>query len=325
MYKKAAVASLIKSGKKLYLAADESMLSQLPKGQWIGGTIPYFMAEQGGKVSRDEIFVTELPKTVVDAKIVAYDDKSIASVYEDAYDNGFSLIVIPATSPVHLSFAMNAAAYKQFAKVPLVGWITGMHLSDLGKVSAKVVDGQTGKISSDRALVFHCKLAKGFYADVGIVNIFEQGDGDTITFSSSGWTTEKAFVNGKEVNFADYIKSKKLDIRLPLVADYTGTRINISFQSVEGKSGKVTFYAPFFEGVEYKQAKPIDNYVERFVTHMPKDKAEKICFSCNCILNFLYSELEGKQTGHVVGPITFGEIVYQLLNQTLAYLTIEKE
>lgn len=46
-------------------------------------------------------------------------------------------------------------------------------------------------------------------------------------------------------------------------------------------------------------------------------------FSCNCILNFLYSELEGKRTGELIGPVTFGEVAYQLLNQTLVYLQIE--
>ena len=45
-------------------------------------------------------------------------------------------------------------------------------------------------------------------------------------------------------------------------------------------------------------------------------------FSCNCVLNYLYAGLEGKKTGEFNGPATFGEIAYQLLNQTLVYLTI---
>jgi hypothetical protein len=31
--------------------------------------------------------------------------------------------------------------------------------------------------------------------------------------------------------------------------------------------------------------------------------------------------LEGKETGHIVGPTTFREIAYMLLHQTLVYLT----
>lgn len=41
-------AELIRSGKYLSIAGDEQALKQLPTGNWIGGTIPYFMAEQGG-------------------------------------------------------------------------------------------------------------------------------------------------------------------------------------------------------------------------------------------------------------------------------------
>jgi hypothetical protein len=47
-------------------------------------------------------------------------------------------------------------------------------------------------------------------------------------------------------------------------------------------------------------------------------------FSCNCILNFLYGELEGKSIGTFTGPVTFGEIAYQLVNQTLVYVKAEK-
>jgi hypothetical protein len=32
--------------------------------------------------------------------------------------------------------------------------------------------------------------------------------------------------------------------------------------------------------------------------------------------------LAGKQTGAFTGPVTFGEVAYQLLNQTLVYLKI---
>jgi len=38
---------LIQEGKIMHIAADESLLSQLPKGKWIAGTTPYFITEQG--------------------------------------------------------------------------------------------------------------------------------------------------------------------------------------------------------------------------------------------------------------------------------------
>jgi hypothetical protein len=44
---------------------------------------------------------------------------------------------------------------------------------------------------------------------------------------------------------------------------------------------------------------------------------------CNCILNFMFGELEGKAIGGVQGPVTFGEIAYQLLNQTMVVIRID--
>ena len=46
-------------------------------------------------------------------------------------------------------------------------------------------------------------------------------------------------------------------------------------------------------------------------------------YSCNCILNYLYGDLEGKKTGGFTGPVTFGEIAYILLNQTLVKLDVK--
>jgi hypothetical protein len=99
--------------------------------------------------------------------------------------------------------------------------------------------------------------------------------------------------------------------------------INVSIKAVDAKAGKVEFYAPVFQGLTYKIAAPVQDYVHEFQAALPKIETG-ITFSCNCILNFLYSNLEGKRTANVTGPITFGEIGYQLLNQTLVYLTISK-
>jgi hypothetical protein len=33
-------------------------------------------------------------------------------------------------------------------------------------------------------------------------------------------------------------------------------------------------------------------------------------FSCNCVHNFVYGDLQGRRTGTLQGPMTFGEIAY---------------
>jgi len=318
------VEKLIAKGQTLLLAGEESLLRKLPKGQWIGGTIPYFISpEKGGMVSQNKIFVTDISAVTESTEIKIYDENTLGKVYTDSGDKGFSFIIIPAMSAVHSSFALNGPNYKDFGCQPLIGWISGVHLDNLGKASPKVFDGLTGGAHEQEAVVMHVSLRKGKTVDVGIVNIFEQGGGDTLTFAKDGFSCTDVMVNGVKENFADYITKNKLDTKLPLVADYYGALVNISFQSVE-PGGDVKFYAPVFSGIRYKHAKEISNYSTLFDAQLHKNKlsGDNVVFSCNCILNYLYSGLEGHKTDPFVGPITFGEVAYQLLNQTLVYLEV---
>jgi len=312
----------IEQGKRLLLAGDESLLRELPAGNWIGGTIPYFMTETGGESSRTRIHVTELPEYVVDIAIRCYDESSISGVYADAPENGASFIIIPARSSVHFSFALNAPNYENFAVRPLIGWISGVHLDDLGKISPKVFDGTAVRAIDDAAIVMHVSLPKDKVADIGIINIFEQGEGDTITFAADGFSAREAFINGQKVDFGRYLYQKRLDKRLPLVADYYGALINTSFREGDELQQEVEFYAPVFSGLRYKHARPVQDYISRFSAQLPEGIGHQIVFSCNCILNYLYSNLEGKKITGITGPATFGEIAYQLLNQTMVYLRI---
>lgn len=313
----------IESGKKYFVAGDENLLKKLPKGDWIGGTIPYFMADKGGVITAEQIFATELPSYVQSVKIKSYNEQTIKNVYTEAPENGFSMIIIPAMSKIHSAFASQSPEYANFASRPLVGWISGTHLNDFGKITPKVFNGSTGEVSDSNAIVMQVALPSNYVADMGIINIFTPGDGDTLEFPETGFNVTDVMVNGTKTNFADYCAKHNLDVKLPLVANYAGAMINVSIQNVDAKSKQVSLYAPVFKGIKYKQAKKMDDYVKSFTKELPKD-SEQILFSCNCILNFLYSELEGKQTAGVVGPVTFGEVAYQLLNQTMVYLNIQK-
>ncbi|MBU0499578.1 MAG: hypothetical protein KJ558_08530 [Gammaproteobacteria bacterium] len=312
----------IEKGRLLTLAGSEEVLARLPRGHWIGGTIPYFMGQNGGEESREKIFVQSLPESVEEAEIRFYDAENIPSIAEDAPDNGFTLLLIPATSRVHLDYAANAPGYEGMFLKPIIGWITGVHLGDLGKVSPKVFNGETGAAAEDRAAVLHARLPVDRVASTGIVNLFTQGDSDAISFPETGFSAVDALVAGERRNLADYIAEKGIDTRLPLVANYQGAMINVSFQSVDRATRTTHFYAPVFAGVEYRQATPVADYVKEFQSCVPSN-VEHVGFSCNCILNYLYSELEGKRTANLTGPMTFGEVAYQLLNQTLVYLSVK--
>lgn len=312
---------MIQDGRRLLLAGDEINLVDLPVGNWVGGTIPYFMTETGGRTTRDGVWVTELPAEVESVEIMTYDAEALDTISEKAPEHGFTFLVLPCNSAVHLRYAHEAPDYPGMFQWPILGWISGVHLDDLGKVAPKIVDGRTGKLHTDRAVAMHCTLGKGRTARIGIINLFRQGDGDAITFPVEGFRVSECQVNGKPRSFAGYIRERGIDTRLPLVADYSGALVNVSFQKVDPGADVVELYAPVFQGVEYKVAAPVGDYVTEFLRAVPSGLAP--AFSCNCILNYLYSDLEGKVTPGMQGPATFGEIAYQLLNQTLVYLLIE--
>ena len=146
------VKAKITRGEKLLLAGDETLLKLLPAGNWIGGSIPYFMTEEGGLTTRNKIYVTELPEAVSGISIKIYKPETLSSVYADAAQNGFSVIIIPGSSKTHLEFALHAPQYKDFGHSPLIGWIAGVHLDDLGKLTPKVFYGQTQTMLEDAAV-----------------------------------------------------------------------------------------------------------------------------------------------------------------------------
>lgn len=311
----------IAAGKTLLLAGSEKVLEQLPRGNWIGGTIPYFMTEAGGMCATGRVFCTELPADLRFKGIRSYDSSSLDRLYTDAAGATAAFILIPAMSGVHLDFALRAPELPEFGMSPLVGWVAGVHLDELGKRSPRVYSG-LGFRSTEEAVVLHVGYDPAHTPVVDIINLFEQGDGPVIEFPISGFEAATCLVDGREEVFSTYITREGIDGRLPLVADSGGVMVNVSIQSVHRDQGKVTFYAPVFAGVGYRVARPVENYEQAFETVVRQRPASTVAFSCNCILNYLYSFLEGKKLERFWGPFTFGEIAYQLLNQTLVSLEL---
>jgi hypothetical protein len=312
-------AKLIAAGRFLMLAGDEALLRGLPSGNWIGGTIPYFMAEHGGLATRALLFVTEIPATAGAPEIRLYDITDLEHVCEDGPANGFSLIIIPAFSGTHSLYARKAPDFADMFVKPIVGWIAGSHLDDFGKVAPLVVSGPARTFDGERAVVMHVPLPESAFARIEIFNTLQQGKGDSLRFPETGFSASRCRVNGVDTDFAAYLEVREADVRLPLVADYGGASVNVSIKGVDPAAGRVDFYAPVFDDVEYRLAAPADFSLARGaeVDHPP-------LWSCNCILNYLYCGLEGRTTGALTGPMTFGEIAYLLLNQTQVYLSIEQ-
>ena len=311
---------IISEGRVLHIAADDSLLKQLPKGKWIAGTTPYFITDEGGVLCKDKLFVNKID-LAEDCKVEVHDKNSVLNVTGNAYENGMIFMVIPFASEVAAHYSKEAPNSDSILMTPIIGWISGFDLSGTGK--AKVYDGTTGTAYENEAVALHICLPDDKSASIGVVNIFNFDEKNSkIEFFENTLTVQKCLVDGKKVYFSNYLTENKIDTKLPLVADYNGVLINTSIKDVSVENKAVELYAPVFEGKEYYFANVVSDYAASFNSAL-KDLSEvKPIFSCNCILNYLYGELEGKSTLPFTGPVTFGEIAYQLLNQTLAYVEI---
>ena len=312
------VSELISDGKLLHISGNCDLLKKLPKGNWIGGSTEFFITESGGVVSNDRLFVNVFPYT--DFKFSSYNEESIYNVTVDSYDNGFSVVIIPSDTAVQEVYAEKAISFDGMFIKNIVGWISGTNPNTEDQV-AIAVNGSTGEVFCDKAVVLHIGIPGDKTVNIGIINIFSQDeDSPIIEFEEAGFSVSKCLVDGKKVVFSDYIKENNLNIKLPLIANYSGALVNTSLKSIE--NGIVKTCAPVFPGIEYKLAKPMENYEKEFIYQLSQYKDLNPVFSVNCFLNFLYGELEGKVIDSFLSPVAFGEIAYQLLNQTAIYLTV---
>lgn len=315
-----ALSEKIKQREFLIIAADESIIRNLPSGNWIAGTIPYFMDENGGVVSKDHCFVNTITGFAANMQpiITSYDKDSINNIAKETPSGGFTITIMPANSDVASEYSKNAPAYENMFFSPIIGWISGNHLDDIN-AEPKVAYNSSSQLRSDQAVVMHVPLDQQF-ASVEAINIFERGDGPEIKFLSTGSEVLDCMIDGKPRNLNEYITENNIDVKLPLVGDYNGFDVNVSIKNTDNDDSTVAFFAPVFDEVSYKFARPIGDYAERINKSIEAAQIPTNTFSFNCILNFAYGQLEGKNTGSFSGPFTFGEIAYQLLNQTLVYL-----
>jgi len=314
---------LVDTGATLMIAGDEKLLSQLPVGSWIGGTIPYFMTDEGGVKSRDKLFIERMPDVVNAVKIKTYTAEEIQHFPQDGFMTGYSLIIIPAFSEVHTVYANTAIKIPSIFDRPVVGWISGVDVEDVGIVTPKVFNGETGESFDDRAIVIHAAFKDNKIAFVDIINLFKPDNGDSIIFEEDGFEVEYAVVNGERKKFVDYLKAREIDVRVPMIANFNGAKITNSYREINENTGKVSFFAPVFKGMIYNQAIPIDDYEAEFAKQVGDKNIVRPIFSCNCVHNYMFANLEGKKSGVFKGPMTFGEIAYILLNRTLVYLTVD--
>lgn len=322
LYTKEEVVKFIEANRYMVLTADENLLAALPKGNWIGGTIPYFMDNEGGVFTNEKIFVDDFTTLGLDFRIVEFDESDIREVANTSFENGFTILLLPGESAILEKYAMYSDNYENIFRNPVTGYVTGCDVKEMNTAVPKVFNGSSKKNYSGKAIALHVKLPDKKIARVEIVNIFKPiENSDIITFPETGFRQTECYINGIKRFLTDYLEEKKYDTQFPLIANQAGAIINKSFRAVNKETKEVTFFAPLQAYEKYMLAQKVTDYGKQFEQELHKIPQTE--FVCNCILNHLYGKFEGKRI-NLNWKTTFGEIAYQLLNQTLVYLTIDE-
>jgi len=316
------VAALIRSGMPVSIAGPEEILDQLPPGNWIGGTTYYFMLPSGGLHTTDKVMATVLgaPESV---RFKSYSADNLETIVRDAPANGFTRAVAPDNSQVLRSFAEQSRYWPDIFLKPIIGWVAGVNLAASAPGKSKVYLGAERLKSSEIMVAAHVSLPADKVATIQSINIFEPNMGHALRFAKTGYEIGDCTVDGRTVRLCDFLAEQgNKDGKLPLMGDYAGAFVNVSVKSIDWVDRTVLLYAPVFPDVEYHLAMPLTDYAGRFAQLLNSYEDAHPSFTCNCILNYLHGNLEGRSTGGLTGPITFGEIGYILHNQTLAVLEI---
>ncbi len=310
------VSTMIRNGNKLLLAGDVKLLSQLPKGDWIGGSTPFFILYPEHRVtSYDKIFVCRLPDFVTGATVREYDETNIQNIFNDGPHNGFTVLIMPFGSPAAVEYALNATYYENFAARPVCGWLSGQPLEIIMTEKSYSASGIGPNVSSDKAVAMHVSLPETKYAEIHIFNPYKQGNGDTITFDDAGMTLKEARINGVKRNIAEYLREIKYDMQMPFVANYSGAMINVVCCGIG--EDEIQMSAPVFKAVDYRIAMIDDKIVE------PSLVDDRIFSSVTCIGNFIQPDICAQYLKKMNGPVVYGEIAYQQVGQTTVYVTID--
>ncbi len=316
------VKDFIEKGKILALAGTEQALSSLPQGKWIAGTIPYFFDKGKGVETDDKIFVHDFTEYAQKISIKIFNTDTLQETFIPTDKNIYRFVIIPPFTDIHKEYSVFAFMNKDVMLTPTIGWIAGKKLNS--DEIPMVFNGLTGEKLTDQGVLMEVEIDEQYNSEINIVNIFEiDPNSPTIEFENDGFCAEYCLIDGKKVKLAEFIEKNNIDIRYPLIGDFSGANINISFQEI--KDSKVYFYAPFFKGIKYRFSKRGFSYPQKFKFAIKQIDNTSFVFSANCILNYIYGEAEINPIDEkVTGPATFGEIAYLLVNQTFVYLNLIK-
>lgn len=243
----AAAARAILEGRLLVITGAEHLLDQLPAGRWIGGTNPYFYLEgEPGRLDEHHLMVSDFTDLALDFKIIDLPPVAISQICTQGFENGFHFLILPAFQAIHHDFAAQAPQIPALYQNPLLGFVAGAELQkfEQGKGS-KVYNGQNRTAHTHWGVVMYVQLPPGQAARLEIVNDFSSRPDFVLRVFKTDFVVRECEINQEKVNLYEYIQANRLDIRNPLMSNYGGAKINVSFYRLDEHKKEVHFYAPW--------------------------------------------------------------------------------
>ncbi len=142
----AKAAELIEQGKVLVVSGADELLQQLPKGNWIGGTTPYFYLKgEYGRMDKTKLLVTDFSEYIDEFRIETVTEQTIEKICVDGFANGIDFLILPAMQKITSSFALHSPKYENLYTNPLYGVVSGRELSEFTKgIPSKTYNGFLG-------------------------------------------------------------------------------------------------------------------------------------------------------------------------------------
>ena len=332
LYSVADVTAMIKNGDTLLLAGDAPLLSQLPKGKWIGGATCRFVENSETLTNtREKIYVHNITDIAARVKMDIYDVATINSIYDDAFDNGFSVLILPCFSDIWKEYGLNCSNYSNFAHKSVCGWVsvTSLYSEYERNDESLVFSGETCIAYENAGVVMHIGLAGDKYSEIHVFSPFKPDDKDVIVFEENGQQFEFALINGVKQNIRQYLLNRNIDrsrdasvsSRKCLAGDFAGFIINVAIvaETESDMEKYVTFGAPVYKDIQYRLTN-MDNisYEKKW-----KNFNKQIVCAFTCVNNSPHPDVFKNHLTDMKGAFTYGEIAYFLLNHATVYVTVD--
>lgn len=314
-------AELIEAGHVLVLAGAERDLARLPAGRWIGGTVSCFLTPDGVIKTAGKLIYADLTPVAVKTELRQLNARQLRGLSAHYPDNGFAVMILPGQSSLLQAIATEMPDWRGLYNAPLAGWVSAVSLSQLGQTQPKVFCGN-GTARHDIAAIMYVSLPEDVFAELNIVTPFSTASNTSVHFLAGGYSIpDLCLINGQRGNLARLIANGDINAALPLTADRDGALLNNSIITSDPEAGTVTFLNPIDPSLTYRFAEPPQAFVDAFAKASAGIDLPGAALAPVCVASLRHLDDAIRPMLPAIAPVTFGQIGYTVLTQTIACLS----